>query len=175
MVIESCASLLIKIFSNILDHPDEEKYRQVKSTSAAFKQSVLSIKGGENLLTMAGFHTKIIDLVKYWAWEQDSIGIKVMILRECREVLQKALGLIHEKAERKKREGPDKEKAERERREAIAAQMEDDKKWRQIKTENLKEALAAQEKEVRDKEAVPPRLLPCRSRRMPPQQLPCTG
>ena len=72
--------------SNILDNPDEEKYRQVKSTSPAFKQSISGIKGGENLLTMAGFHTKIIELVKYWAWEPDSIGVKASILWECREV-----------------------------------------------------------------------------------------
>ena len=72
------------------------------------------------------------------------------------QVLQKALGLIHDKAERKRREGSDKEKFERERREAIAAQMEDDKKWRQVKAENLAQALAAQEIEMREKEAIPP-------------------
>ena len=146
-MIESCANLLIKIFTNIIDQPNEEKYRTIKTSKIG---SITGVKGGTHLLTMAGFQTKLIDEIEYVVFAPDPSGIKASILKECREVLLKAMILIQDKADRKKKVVTDKESREMDTRRVIAAQMEEDKKWRKVKNENLVQQLA-QEKEAKEK------------------------
>ncbi|GFH14030.1 PUB domain-containing protein [Haematococcus lacustris] len=57
--IENCAALLIKIFGNVLDHPDEAKYRQIKASGNTFKTQVANVKGGEHLMTLAGWKVQV--------------------------------------------------------------------------------------------------------------------
>ncbi|GAX85007.1 hypothetical protein CEUSTIGMA_g12428.t1 [Chlamydomonas eustigma] len=140
--IENCATTLIKIFSNILDHPEDPKFRKMKASSNVLKSNVLNIKGGEDLLMLAGFRGHVVELQKYWVFESDQHGIKDSVLSECCSALQKGLQTIHDKAEHRRREHEEKLNMEKERREAITKQMEDDRAWRQIRAEQAVAAAA---------------------------------
>jgi len=135
MHIENCTNTLIKIFGNILDNPEDTKYRQVKATSNTFKTHVTAVKGGEHLMMLAGFKTQVIDLVKYWMFDSDEHGIKISILRECKTLLERALQTVHEKAERKRREKEEKVQQAQELRNQVLLAIEDDKIDRKIRME----------------------------------------
>eukprot|EP00798_Chlamydomonas_sp_ICE-L_P015750 gene15750-21873_t len=145
VLIEGCASTLIKIFTNILEHPDEEKYHKVKAVSNTFKNNVAGVRGGEHLTTLAGFKTIVMDLTKYWAFEADEHGIKMNILHDCKGVLEKALRTIHEKAERKRHEHEEKVAREKGLREQALAAIHDDREERKLKTEQQAIVLAEAE------------------------------
>jgi len=138
--IENCTTTLIKIFSNILDHPEDAKFRKIKASSNVLRSNVLNIKGGEDLLLLAGFRGIVVELQKYWVFESDEHGIKDSVLTECCAALQKGLQTIHDKTEHKRRELEEKLNMDKERRDAITKQMQDDRAWRQIRAD---QALAA--------------------------------
>merc|ERR1712216_829208 len=47
--------LLLKIISNIIDHPLEEKYRKIKCTSKAFSTKLGALRGGNACIEALGF------------------------------------------------------------------------------------------------------------------------
>mmetsp|Transcript_15105 Transcript_15105/g.16796 ORF Transcript_15105/g.16796 Transcript_15105/m.16796 type:complete len:196 (+) Transcript_15105:70-657(+) len=50
-----CANIISKLVKNIVDHPDEDKYRVVKKSNKAIQNKILSVKGAEDLLLSIGF------------------------------------------------------------------------------------------------------------------------
>ncbi|KAF5832834.1 hypothetical protein DUNSADRAFT_11173 [Dunaliella salina] len=56
--VSNCVSTLLKIFNNVLEHPEDQKFRQVKAGGNAFKNNISSIKGGEKLMTLAGWRVQ---------------------------------------------------------------------------------------------------------------------
>lgn len=56
--IEACLSTCAKIFGNVLQQPDEDKYRRIKAMSNALRNAVQNVKGGEDLLLHAGWVPK---------------------------------------------------------------------------------------------------------------------
>lgn len=54
-VAKDAVAMLLKIIMNIVNHPMEEKYRKVKSSSATFNAKIGSISGGLNCLQAIGF------------------------------------------------------------------------------------------------------------------------
>ena len=48
-------SVLKKIFNNIVQHPDEDKYRQIKLTNEVFSNKVWQYPAGEELMKMSGW------------------------------------------------------------------------------------------------------------------------
>ena len=47
--------ILLKLLQNILMHPSEDKYRQIKGTNAKIKATLFAINGASNLLTIMNF------------------------------------------------------------------------------------------------------------------------
>jgi len=47
--------LLLKVITNIVDHPMEEKYRKLKSSNAAFSKKIGSLRGGSACMIAVGF------------------------------------------------------------------------------------------------------------------------
>lgn len=133
--VENCVNTLIKIFDNVVQSHDQEKFRQVKATSNTFKNNVANVKGGEHLMQLAGWTTQVVDLQKYWVFEAGPESLKFSILSEAVTVLQKAQRHIHEKAERARKQVGDKKAEDAELREKVRLQIEDDKADRKLKAE----------------------------------------
>ncbi|GAU96529.1 hypothetical protein RvY_07960 [Ramazzottius varieornatus] len=47
---------LLKYLNNIIEHPEEEKYRKIRVGNKAFQERVLALTGAEKFLEAAGFH-----------------------------------------------------------------------------------------------------------------------
>ncbi|KAL6761233.1 hypothetical protein V8C86DRAFT_3131780 [Haematococcus lacustris] len=131
--IENCAALLIKIFGNVLDHPDEAKYRQIKASGNTFKTQVANVKGGEHLMTLAGWKVQVVELERFLVFDGEPGSHKAQILAEARALLQRALATIHEKAERKRHENEAKAAFEKQQRAAVVAALEEDKERRKLR------------------------------------------
>ena len=54
-VAKEAIALLLKIISNVISYPMEEKYRKVKNSSAAFNAKIVSVGGGLECLRAVGF------------------------------------------------------------------------------------------------------------------------
>ena len=52
---EATFSVLERIFDNIIQHPNDDKYRQIKLTSKAFSSKVWQYPAGEELMKMSGW------------------------------------------------------------------------------------------------------------------------
>ena len=63
---EATFSVLKRIFDNIIQHPNDDKYRQIKLTSKTFSSKVWQYPAGEELMKMSGWvveddHVRLID------------------------------------------------------------------------------------------------------------------
>ena len=63
---EATLSTLKRIFDNIIQHPNDDKYRQIKLTSKTFASKVWQYPAGEELMKMSGWvvegdHVRLID------------------------------------------------------------------------------------------------------------------
>ena len=54
-VVQAAVTILLKVISNIILHPLEEKYRKLNKTNAAFSKKVGSISGGSSCMIALGF------------------------------------------------------------------------------------------------------------------------
>ena len=55
LAIQACISTLLKVISNVIAHPMEEKYRRLNRTNAAFAKKVGTIAGGPSCMIALGF------------------------------------------------------------------------------------------------------------------------
>jgi hypothetical protein len=58
--IVNCSTVLIKIFGNVVDHPEDDKFRRIKASSNVFKNNILLLRGGEELMVLAGWLQKVL-------------------------------------------------------------------------------------------------------------------
>ena len=62
---EATLSTLRRIFNNIIQHPNDDKYRQIKLTSKVFSSKVWQYPAGEELMKMSG-----------WVVEDDNVRLR---------------------------------------------------------------------------------------------------
>jgi len=66
---------LIKILTNIVDHPADEKYRSLKCNNPAIRQKVLECRGADELLKSTGWRTIVIDMAEVLIFEGDNYDL----------------------------------------------------------------------------------------------------
>ncbi|PNW88295.1 hypothetical protein CHLRE_01g023050v5 [Chlamydomonas reinhardtii] len=133
--IEACVSTCVKIFSNVVHNPTEEKFRKVKAASNTLRGTVGLIKGGEDLLLLAGWVPKVVDMEKYWVFDAPVDSVRWGLLKEALHLCERAQQTVHEKAEKKRREKEDKLSKESAEKERIRLAIEEDKAERKLRTE----------------------------------------
>uniref|UniRef100_A0A6B2LJG5 PUB domain-containing protein n=1 Tax=Arcella intermedia TaxID=1963864 RepID=A0A6B2LJG5_9EUKA len=122
---------LSKVIHNILDHPDEDKYRKIPITNKAFAEKVTDRKGGKAFLLACGFLRKTMEGKDVWYLGQTGTDIAVLELARD-EVVDKRKNEIHGAmlAEQRRDE---REKAENAKRaEKVKRDFEEDRdEWEQ--------------------------------------------
>jgi len=114
--VEACCSVLLKLCSNVLQHPADDKYRQVRATTKAFAANVQAVQGGEAVLREAGWRAHTVDFEKHWVFQHqpDSFEWRVLELacadlhkaeKQVREKLQRTAAEEHAAAQRKRAQG----------------------------------------------------------------------
>lgn len=58
---EQCIEMLTKYLENIINHPDEEKYRKIRMSNRIFAEKIQPVEGGCEFLLGAGFQEQEID------------------------------------------------------------------------------------------------------------------
>lgn len=58
---EQCIETLTKYLENIINHPDEEKYRKIRMSNRIFAEKIKPVEGGCEFLLGAGFNEQEID------------------------------------------------------------------------------------------------------------------
>ncbi|XP_063698621.1 UBX domain-containing protein 6 [Culicoides brevitarsis] len=69
--IEPCVETLIRYIENIINHPDEEKYRKIRMSNRIYQEKVESVEGAFDFLTSIGFEEQTIDDEKFLIFAKD--------------------------------------------------------------------------------------------------------
>lgn len=59
--------------NNIINNPDQEKFRKIKQQNKAFQERVASLKFTENLINLIGFELTSIDGVNYFLYSKSDL------------------------------------------------------------------------------------------------------
>ncbi|XP_063239310.1 UBX domain-containing protein 6 [Bacillus rossius redtenbacheri] len=58
--VEQCVETLCKYLENIVQHPEEEKYRRIRESNRVFQERVAGVEGARDLLLAAGFREQTL-------------------------------------------------------------------------------------------------------------------
>ena len=137
---ERCVVTLHTLCKNVIDHPNDDRYRLVKATSRTMTQKVLRCVGGEQFLYAAGWTKVTVNYEGYYRC--DTAAVSSATLRCAEDVLSKNLRLCRDKAARHERlKTKEKDDAARQKQEAMRAIEED--KARRREAEEMKRAAKA--------------------------------
>ncbi|KAG9019537.1 hypothetical protein FRB90_000846 [Tulasnella sp. 427] len=86
-VANACIECLFKLCQNILDHPDEDKYRRFKLNNTAIQKKIIQAKGGLEYAVAVGFREHVEDFQPYYIWHPSpenaaTLRIGTFVLKE---------------------------------------------------------------------------------------------
>ncbi|KXS20256.1 hypothetical protein M427DRAFT_52497 [Gonapodya prolifera JEL478] len=146
-----CLATVLKIVSNILENPDDPKFRLVKARNPAFQRAVVACRGGTDLLTLTGFLKRVKDFEEYWTWSTDAECRPLAIppAAELRLVILSSLLAhhavkSHNEAELARVRKLEASRAEEERKRQVLAQIDEDRERRKLAEARRKAAAAAE-------------------------------
>lgn len=84
----ACIETLTKYLQNIIQHPDDEKYRKIRQSNRIFNEKVLPCEGALDFLLAAGFTEQTIDDEKFFIYSDENNPDGVETLNELLEALQ---------------------------------------------------------------------------------------
>lgn len=83
----ACIETLTKYLENIIQHPDEEKYRKIRRTNRIFSEKIQPVEGALDFLFAAGFTEQEIDGEPFLIHSDESHSNGIEILNELLEAL----------------------------------------------------------------------------------------
>lgn len=90
---EACTETLSKYIENVVNNPDDEKYRKIRLTNRIFCERVRGVEGGYEFLIGAGFVEQTIDEEAYLIYSSDEIDQLPELLDALRNAERIALDL----------------------------------------------------------------------------------
>jgi hypothetical protein len=131
-----CLNTLKKIISNIVQHPDQEKFRKIPARSKTLQNDILKAKGGQAFLLELGFTVKVMEFEEFYVINNDESTLAKLKLADT--LLDEVIITAEEKRIRTEREEQLKKHEEKIRREQVQLLIEEDKATRQMKAELAK-------------------------------------
>lgn len=86
----ACVETLTKYLENIIQHPDEEKYRKIRQSNRVFSEKVQPCEGAIDFILGAGFVEQEIDGEPFYIYPNESDSSSDNTLAELLEALQHA-------------------------------------------------------------------------------------
>lgn len=83
----ACIETLTKYLDNIIQHPDEEKYRKIRLSNRIFCEKVRPIEGAWDFLLAAGFTEQTLDDEPFLIYSDENNPNGIDTLNELREAL----------------------------------------------------------------------------------------
>lgn len=84
----ACIETLSKYLQNIIEHPDDEKYRKIRQSNRIFSEKVRPCEGALDFLLAAGFTEQILDDEPFLIYSNENNPDGVERLHELLEALQ---------------------------------------------------------------------------------------
>lgn len=116
--------------ANVVEHPDEPKYRAVPADNRRVHERILQRKGGRSFLVAAGWRLRVQDMREFWT-APDSLND----LRVARDVLRERLDRIDEKLQAERERHERQKEADAARAAVALQQYEDDRRTWQTRHE----------------------------------------
>lgn len=84
----ACIETLSKYLQNIIQYPDEEKYRKIRHSNRIFSEKVHPCEGAIDFLLAAGFTEQTIDDEPFYVYSDENNPDGIETLKELLEALQ---------------------------------------------------------------------------------------
>lgn len=84
----ACIETLTKYLENIIQHPDDDKYRKIRQSNRVFSEKVRPCEGAVDFLLAAGFAEQEIDGEPFYIYSAESNPNGIDALSELLEALQ---------------------------------------------------------------------------------------
>lgn len=131
-----CLNTLKKIVSNIVQHPEEEKFRKIPARSKALQSDILKAKGGRAFILELGFTVKVMQFEEFYVIDTDESTLAKLRITDT--LLDEVIIGAEQKRIRTEQEELQKKNEERIRREQVQLLIEEDKTTRKMKAELAK-------------------------------------
>lgn len=131
-----CLNTLKKIISNIVQHPEEEKFRKIPARSKTLQNDILKAKGGRAFLLELGFTVKVMQFEEFYVINNDASTLAKLKLADT--LLDEVIIAAEEKRIRTEQEELRKKQEDKVRREHVQLLIEEDKATRKMKAELAK-------------------------------------
>jgi len=134
----------LKLCSNIVAHPGEEKYRRFRSNNPGISKKLLHCPGGQDLLIALGFRTKVMEFEEWWTID-DGQPLAQIMAEGCM-ALERYRELVRVRLERNTKLRQERLANMSDDRARTLAAIEEDKaerKTRQMIRDDAQKALAA--------------------------------
>ncbi|KAH8919619.1 hypothetical protein BT69DRAFT_1352979 [Atractiella rhizophila] len=140
-----------KLIGNILDHPQEEKYRRFKVTNNLIKTNIVDVPGAYSYMVHAGFRKEVKEFVEYLAFPQTPTTNQLSTLRLAHDCLQVKLSILRASAERAEKSKQSEKEIEEARKQQALLAFQEDRRLKEEKDEREKVIREAAEKEKAEK------------------------
>eukprot|EP00884_Botryococcus_braunii_P000213 jgi/Botrbrau1/10192/Bobra.116_1s0008.1 len=154
--------VLDTLFSNIIDNPNESKFRKIRASNSKFASAVGAHEAAVEFLALAGWHSRVENLEKQWMFERPLDSLEFSVFAEASDIIKRAVAEARTKAIQAAKLSDKKGAAERERAKILAA-MRDDRELRSERIEQQalalrqvqeqKAAREEQERQLREEQA----------------------
>ncbi|KAG8907023.1 hypothetical protein FRB99_005543 [Tulasnella sp. 403] len=130
-IANACVDCLLTLCQNILNNPDDEKYRKFKTTNKRIQAGIIDPKGGLEYATAVGFREHMESFQPYYLWRPTPENFS--LLRIGTFVLQEHKAKVMAKEEQSKVKKPTKEQINAEIAAKVKLAYEDDRKARALR------------------------------------------
>ena len=89
----ACLTTVAKLGGNIVEHPEDTKYRKIRSANGAFSKKVAGCTGGVDLMRALGFGPQLVEHEEHWVWAIAVNGTEETSLR----FLKVKVGVVNKK------------------------------------------------------------------------------
>lgn len=126
----------LKLANNVVEHPDDPKFRKFRSNNPSISKKLLRCPGGQDLLLALGWRTKVMEFEEYWvADDAGDAPMLVCALAESVQVLERYRALMHTKVEHNAKIRREKLANQNEERLRTLQAIEEDKALRRERAE----------------------------------------
>jgi len=142
-VANGCVDCLVALCQNILDHPEDEKYRKFKPTNKRIQTHLVAPKGGLEYATALGFREHVESFQPYYLWRPTPENVSD--LRIGTFVLKEHQAKIVAKEEQSKVVKMSKKETDEDVARRVKLAFEDDRKTRAMRDQMEKQRRLARE------------------------------
>lgn len=128
--VADCLNKLLQLFKNVIDHPDDPRFRKIRASNKAFEHHVANMNGAIEVMVECGWRTKVVDFERSWVFQYPQGSTEFEVMEAAVHELEKAAVTAEAKSKHFEERLKDPHADERQLRKQLLLQIEADRQER---------------------------------------------